>query len=46
MSEFREEMKLKKDKLKEDARQADMDTAIDLTKLEVDSGTDIPGSVV
>jgi hypothetical protein len=45
MSEFREEMKLEMAKLREDARQSDKQTAVDLTKIEVDSGKDIPGAL-
>jgi hypothetical protein len=46
MNEFREEMKLEMAKLREDARQSDKQTAVDLTKIEVDSGKDIPGAVI
>lgn len=46
LNEFREEMKLKFAELAEDARQADQDTAVDLTKIEVENSVDIPGSVV
>ena len=44
MKEFREEMKLEFAKLAEDARQANNKTAVDLTKIEADSGIDVPGS--
>ena len=44
--EFQEEMKLEVAKLKEDARQANMKTATDLTKLEVETGVNVPGSSV
>jgi hypothetical protein len=33
-------------KLREDARQADQSTAVKLTELDLDSGEDVPGSVV
>lgn len=46
MNEFREEMKLEFAKLLEDARQSDKQTAVDLTKIEVDSGKDVPGALV
>lgn len=44
--EFQEEMRLDMAKLKEAGRQADQKTAVELTKIEVDSGTDIPGAVI
>jgi len=44
--QFNENMQLEIAQLREDARQADMKTATELTKLEVGSGQDVPGSVV
>jgi hypothetical protein len=46
MKEFREEMKLEFEKLDESKRQANMKTATDLTKLELDSGEEVPGGLV
>lgn len=45
MSEFREEMKLEFAKLREDARQSDKDTAVQITKLELENNTDLPGGL-
>ena len=45
MNEFKEEMKLEFAKLFEDARQSDKDTAVDITKLELEHGTDLAGGV-
>jgi len=46
MKEFQEEMKLEIATLKEDARQANMKTATELTELELKYGADVPGSKV
>ena len=45
MNEFREEMKLEMAKLRESARQADQDTAVDLTELELKFNKDVPGAL-
>lgn len=45
MNEFREEIKLEFAKLRENARQSDKDTAVEITKLELENSTDLPGGL-
>ena len=45
MKEFKEEMRLEFAKLEESKRKTNLETATDLTKIEADSGIDVPGAL-